>query len=66
MFSIIFLISTFFILSCESKNNNLIDKSILEELPWSKRIAQSFVKRHPGSVTYNDHIPKKIGIMNKV
>lgn len=32
---------------------------ISELLPWSTRIAQSFVKRHPGSVTYDENMTQE-------
>ncbi len=48
----------------QTKSNfNKIQKSsdlyISHNLPWSTKIAESFILRHPGSVTYDEYMTKK-------
>lgn len=40
----------------KSENSSMI--AVEFDQPWSKRIAQSFVLRHPGSVTYDEYMTK--------
>ncbi len=52
-------ISAIFLISCTKREDTSNDMMISDKLPWSDRIAQSFVKRHPGSVTYDEFNTKK-------
>ncbi|MFZ1290939.1 MAG: glycoside hydrolase family 88 protein, partial [Melioribacteraceae bacterium] len=56
------IISIFLILAApifsQSENGQIKNLQISLKLPWSERIAQSFVLRHPGSVTFDQYMTK--------
>jgi unsaturated rhamnogalacturonyl hydrolase len=43
----------------EAATNNVDSLSVSSQWPWSKRIAESFVLRHPGAVTYDSLSPSE-------
>lgn len=59
------LVSGFFFTGCSNEDKsddikvNSELKPISSDLPLSVRIAQSFVRRHPGNVTYDEYMTKK-------
>jgi len=58
----IFFIFMFILLGCKNSNpkeKTYEEKIISKNLPWSTRLAQSFVQRHPGSVTYDEYMVSK-------
>ena len=59
----IFLVSFFSIgmksASCSEQNNNSMDEILVADtLKWSERLAESFLIRHPGSVTHDEYMTK--------
>lgn len=64
VFIILIVISIIGCSDSKSIKNNLDEQSgtsikINSNLPWSTRIAQSFILRHPGSVTYDNYMTKE-------
>lgn len=64
LITLLILVTGLFFAGCSKNKNgnenkeNAELKPISSELPLSERIAQSFVRRHPGNVTYDEYMTK--------
>ena len=54
-----FLAGAFLLLSAAICNAETSTVSVSDSLPWSQRIADSFILRHPGAVTYDSASPSR-------
>lgn len=61
--ALIFLTSFFYLgmntVSCTERNNNSGDEVLVADtIKWSERLVESFLIRHPGSVTHDEYMTK--------